>query len=143
MTKYKAANLSDVLLSYRLRRSAISFTKAAHGRINAGLVAKIIDNWKPGAPFEATAEQRAQADAAIAACNGSSSQKQIESAYHCRVGRELLRGRQWSRALRHYNTAAKNDWQNRMAYLGIACALLHYGGEPRTTEPHPNPGHPS
>ena len=115
MTRYKAANLPDVLLSYRLRRAAISFTKAAHGRINAELVAKIIDNWKPGQPFQASAEQRADADAAIAACNGCSSKSQIESAYHCRGGRELLRGGQWRRARRHYTTAAKTDWQNRMA----------------------------
>jgi glycosyltransferase involved in cell wall biosynthesis len=130
MTRYQAANLPDVLLSYRLRRSAISFTKSAHGRINAELVAKMIQDWKPGAPFQASAEQRALADAAIAACEGVASGTQMESAYQCRVGRELLRGREWQRARRHYANAAKTDWRNRMAYLGMICSLLHYGAEP-------------
>lgn len=143
MTCHKAANLPDVLLNYRLRRSAISFTKAAHGRINAGLVAQIIDGWKPGEPFQATAEQRREADAAIAACSGSSSASQIESAYHCRVGRELLRGQQWSRALRHYATAMRNDWRNRMAYLGMISSMLHYGAEPPVSELGPNPSEPN
>jgi hypothetical protein len=131
MARHQAVNLPDVLLHYRLRRSSVSFTKTAHGRINAELVAKIIDRWKPGEPFEATPEERREADEAIAACGKPSPVNRIESAYHCRVGRELLRGRQWRRALRHYAAAAKSDWQNRMAYLGIACSLLHYGAEPQ------------
>ena len=130
MTRYRAANLSEVLLSYRLRRSAVSFTKTAHGRINAELVAKIIDHWKPGEPFEPTLDERRDADIAIVMCNGSVPPNQLESTYHCRVGRELLRGRQWRRAFRHYSAAAKQDWKNRLAYMGMACAILHYGGEP-------------
>ncbi len=129
MTKYKAANLPEVLLNYRLRRSAVSFTRSAHGRINAELVARIIDRWKPGQPFAPTADERRDADIAIAMCNGSTPPNQTESAYHCRVGRELLRGRQWRRALRHYSLAARSDWQNRVAYIGMGCAILHYGAE--------------
>jgi hypothetical protein len=44
------------------------------------------------------------------------------------VGRELLRGRNWQRALRHYFTAGKNDHWNKMVYAGMAAALLHVGG---------------
>ena len=131
MTRYRAENLDQVILNYRLRRSAVSFTKTAHGRVNAELVASIIDRWKPGQPFVPTPEQRQQADAAIAACDKPSAPHAIESAYHCRVGRELLRGRQWRRALRHYGSAMKSDWKNRTAYLGMASAVLHYGAEPK------------
>jgi glycosyltransferase involved in cell wall biosynthesis len=137
MTRHRAANLTDVLLHYRLRRSAISFTKTAHGRINAQLVAKMIDQWKPGMPFEPTPEQLAEARSKIELCTENASNSRQESAYHCRVGRELLRGRAWSRAIHHYTAAVKSDWKNRMGYIGIACGLLHYGGEPQMIESNP------
>ena len=134
MTRARAANLPDVLLHYRLRRGAISFTKAAHGRINAQLVAKMIDHWKPGEPFEPTIQQLADAKKAIDACDQPANESQRESAYHCRVGRELLRGRQWRSAFGHYSTAMKNDWRNKLAYAGLACSILHYGAEPRINQ---------
>jgi len=138
MTRHQAANLPEVLLNYRLRRSAISFHKTEHGRINAQLVAKIIDGWKPGQMFEATPEQRREADAAVAACGQSTPANRVEAAYHCRVGRELLRGRQWRRALGHFAAAAKSDWQNRMAYIGIICSMLHYGGQDHRAQARPS-----
>jgi glycosyltransferase involved in cell wall biosynthesis len=130
MTRYRAANLPDVLLHYRLRRGGISLSKLVHGQINARLVAKIIDRWRPGEEFAPTAEERSAADAAIAASQGTSTPSKIESAYQARVGRELLRGRQWGRALRHYGSAIRSDFTNRNAYAGLAAALLHVGGEP-------------
>jgi glycosyltransferase involved in cell wall biosynthesis len=128
MTHYRAANLPDVLLNYRLCRSAVSFTKTAHGRINAQLVAKIIDRWKPGQPFAPTTEERAAADHSIENTQMAIDKKRIEAAYHCRVARELLRGRQWRRAFGHYATAIKTDPGNRKGYAGLAAALLHVGG---------------
>jgi glycosyltransferase involved in cell wall biosynthesis len=128
MTKFRAANLDDVLLNYRLTRGAVSFAKKDHGRFNAELVATKIDHWKPGQPFTATAEQRAATNAAIKASAKPASQAKAEAAYQIRLGRELLRGRQWSRAAGHYATAARNDFLNRMAYMGLACAMFHLGG---------------
>jgi hypothetical protein len=128
MTRYRAANLPQVLLNYRLCRSAVSFTKTAHGRINAELVARIIDRWKTGEPFAPTAEERKTADIEIAAHQNPPTPGQLDAAYHIRVGRELLRGRKWQRALRHYFTAGKRDPWNRMAYVGMTAALLHMGG---------------
>ena len=148
MSKYQAANLPDVVLNYRLRRSAISFTKAGHGRVNAELVATIIDRWEPGQPFAPNQDERLAADLAIAMCGGQDNPVEIEAAYHLRLGRELLRGRQWKRAFNHYFTAAKSDPWGRMAYIGIVCALIHYGGAPLHPEEKiirpqriPNAGH--
>jgi glycosyltransferase involved in cell wall biosynthesis len=128
MTKYKAANLPEVLLHYRLTRGAVSFAKKDHGRVNAELVASMIDHWKPGLRFEATPEQRRAADAAIDASATRVSAAKAEAAYEIRIGRELLRGRQWSRAAAHYASAARKDFLNRMAYAGIVCAMLRVGG---------------
>jgi glycosyltransferase involved in cell wall biosynthesis len=138
MTRYRAANLPDVLLNYRLCRSAISFTKTAHGLVNAQLVARIIDRWQPGEPFEATTEERRDADIAIALSQDAPSPAKMESAYHIRVGRELLRGRQWKRAFAHYRIAAAHDPRKRRVYMGMACALLHVGGGTLPHEPPPD-----
>ena len=127
MTRYRAANLPQVLLNYRLCRSAVSFTKAAHGTINADLVARIIDRWKQGEPFAPTPEERRAADTEIAEYQTAPNPGQLDAAYHIRVGRELLRGRKWQRAFRHYFAAGKNDPWNRMVYAGMVCALLHIG----------------
>jgi glycosyltransferase involved in cell wall biosynthesis len=128
MTRYRAANLPQLMLNYRLRRNAVSFTKTAHGRINAELVARIIDRWKEGEPFAPTDEERRAADAEIAKCQAASNDARLSAAYHIRVGRELLRGRQWQRAFHHYATAGKTDRWNKMVYIGILCAILHVGG---------------
>jgi glycosyltransferase involved in cell wall biosynthesis len=129
MTKYRAANLPDVLLNYRLCRGGVSLTKLAHGQINAKLVAAMIDRWKPGQPFAPTPEERKSADEEIARCDASTTPAKIESAYQMRLGRELLRGRNWSRARRHYMNAIRSDPKNRRAYLGLAAAWLHAGAE--------------
>jgi glycosyltransferase involved in cell wall biosynthesis len=138
MTRYRAANLPQVMLKYRLCRSAVSVTKSAHGRINAELVAKIIDRWHPGEPFEPTAAERAAADDAIARTQRPIAKQKMEAAYHCRVGRELLRGRQWGRALRHYATAVKGDALNRRCYIGMIAAVLHLGGSTADIETQPS-----
>ncbi len=130
MTRFKAANLPDVLLNYRLTRGAVSFARKDHGRINAELVATMIDYWKPGQPFAATPEQRKAANAAISASAAPVTAGRAEAAYQIRLGRELLRGRQWARAASRYATAVRNDPTNRMAYAGMVCAMLHVGGVP-------------
>ena len=134
MTRHRAANLPQVLLNYRLCRSAVSFTKTAHGRINAELVARIIDRWHEGEPFAPTPQERNFADAEIAEHQDVPSPGQLDSAYHIRVGRELLRGRKWQRAFRHYFTAGKSDHLNRMVYVGMVCALFHMGGGASETD---------
>ena len=134
MTRYHAANLPQVLLQYRLRRTAVSFTKTAHGQINAQLVASMIDRWRPGERFAPTKVERRAADERIAACNKPAAPKQAEYAYQTRVGRELLRGRAWGRAMRNYAQALKTDPSSRTAYLGMACAMLHVGAAPRYAE---------
>ena len=141
MSRYRAANLPDVVLNYRLRRTSISLTKAAHGRVNAELVATIIDRWQPGEPFEPTTDERIAADMAIAACGGPTDPGKAEVAYQLRVGRELLRGKQWKRAFQHYLLAAKQDRWNRLAYAGMVCAIVHYGGA--TQHPPEDPVRPS
>jgi glycosyltransferase involved in cell wall biosynthesis len=128
MTRYRAANLPQLMLNYRLRRNAVSFTKTAHGLINAKLVARIIDRWKQGEPFAPTVEERRAADVEIAKCQAASSDGRLAAAYHIRVGRELLRGRRWRRAFHHYATAAKIDPWNKMVYIGMVCAIIHVGG---------------
>lgn len=137
MTRHRAANLPDVLLHYRIGRGGVSLTKLAHGQINARLVATIIDRWKPGEEFAPTAEERRQADNAIVQCRQMVGPRKIESVYQARLGRELLRGRQWRRALRHYLTALRNDYRNQKAIAGIAAALFHLGAEPIYAEQAP------
>jgi glycosyltransferase involved in cell wall biosynthesis len=137
MTRYRAANLPDVLLHYRICRGGVSLTKLAHGQINARLVAAIIDRWKPGDEFALTAQERRQADDAIVQSRQMVGPRKIESVYQARLGRELLRGRQWRRALRHYLTALRNDYRNKKAIAGVAAALFHLGGEPMYSQETP------
>jgi hypothetical protein len=127
MTRFRAVNLPGVVLDYRVRRGAISVKQKTHGTANAGLVATIIDRWQPGQPFRATDEERRAADAAIEHSTRAVTAGKIESAYQCRIGRELLRGRQWRRARRHYVLAARSDPLSKMPYAGWICGLLGIG----------------
>jgi glycosyltransferase involved in cell wall biosynthesis len=129
MTRYRAENLPDVLLHYRLCRSSVSLVRLAHGQANARLVSRMIDRWEPGDDFAPTPEERRIADAEIARCLDPAPACKIESAYQYRVARELLRGRQWRRALRHYTNAIRSDYSNKKAYAGFIAAILHLGGE--------------
>jgi glycosyltransferase involved in cell wall biosynthesis len=139
MTKYRAANLPEVLLNYRLCRGGVSLTKLAHGQVNAKLVASIIDRWQPGEPFGPTPLERKAADEEIARCDASTTPAQIESAYQVRLGRELLRAKSWARARRHYINAIRSNPKNRRAYVGLAASWLHAGAEaagaPMSREP--------
>ncbi len=129
MAAHAAANLPDVLLSYRIRRGAMSLNNAAHGLVHAEMVAATIDRWRPGEPFAATAAERAAADARIAALGGKPVTPAFaEAAYHVRLGRELLRGRRWAAAARHYATAARLTPLDRRPYLGLGAAALRRGG---------------
>jgi hypothetical protein len=98
------------------------------------LVARIVDRWQEGEPFEATVDERREADEAIAASQLPQPPGRMEAAYHCRLGRELLRGRQWRRAIRHYTAAVKGDPWNRIAYAGMVYSMLHLGGGPLAAE---------
>jgi len=95
----------------------------------------MIDRWQPGEHFVPSAEERRIADAEIARCLDPAPACKIESAYQYRVARELLRARQWRRALRHYTSAIRSDRSNKKAYAGLLAALLHLGGEPDYSEP--------
>jgi glycosyltransferase involved in cell wall biosynthesis len=128
MSRHRAANLPRVVLRYRLRRGGVSMKNKRHGQINAALVAEMIRQWRPGEPFTATAEQRRAADCAIEAADRPASQGEAEAAYRCRIARELLRGRQWTKAAGHYFAAARHQPFSWLAYAGIACALLRVGG---------------
>jgi glycosyltransferase involved in cell wall biosynthesis len=128
MTRHRAVNMPEVVLAYRIRRGAISVTQKAHGVVNAGLVATIIDRWNTGEPFKATPAERAAADAAIESSSRLVTADELEGIYQCRIGRELLRGRQWRRARRHYRMAARSDPFSKMPYMGWACGLLRVGG---------------
>jgi glycosyltransferase involved in cell wall biosynthesis len=127
MTKYRAVNLPDVVLDYRIRRGAISVKQKTHGTANAGLVATIIDRWQPGQPFRATDQERKAADEQIEQSMRIATADKIEAAYQCRIGRELLRGRQWRRARRHYLLAARSDPLSKMPYAGWICGLFRIG----------------
>jgi glycosyltransferase involved in cell wall biosynthesis len=127
MSKYHAATLPKVVLRYRLVRSGMSSMKKEQGLRVAELVANLIDQTPSGTLLRPTDEQRRQVGARPTAPPRSTAPREIEAAYRLRIGRELLRGRQWSRAAVEYLVAAKNkpfDWH---AYAGLACALLHHG----------------
>lgn len=128
MSRHRAANLPRVVLRYRLRRGGVSMKNKRHGQINAALVAEMIRQWRPGMPFVATSEQRRVADRAIEALGLSTSQAEAEAAYRCRIARELLRGRQWTRAAGFYFAAARHQPFSWLPYAGLACALLRVGG---------------
>ncbi len=128
MSKYRAMNLPEVVLNYRVRRGAVSVTRKDHGRVNALLVATMIDQWEPGKSLGATFDQRRAADAAIEASRRAITREEVEAMYQCRIGRELLRGRQWRAAVRHYAEAARNDRWDWLPYVGIICAFLRIGG---------------
>jgi glycosyltransferase involved in cell wall biosynthesis len=127
MTKYKAATLPEVVLKYRLRRGAVSGQFKDHGRVNAALVGKLVERWRPGDPLAATAEERAAADTEIAAGAKAVGPNDAASTYHCRCGRELLRGARWGRAMAAYAKAAAGTPMRLEAYKGLAAAALRAG----------------
>jgi len=132
MSRYRAINLPEVVLQYRLRRGAVSVTRKDHGRVNAQLVAEMIAQWQPGQALSATQDQRRAADAAISASRRPVTRAEVEAMYQCRVARELLRGRQWQKAAKHYADATRHNRWDWLPYAGILCALLRIGG---TQEP--------
>jgi glycosyltransferase involved in cell wall biosynthesis len=136
MSRYRAINLPEVILHYRLRRGAVSVTRKDHGRVNAQLVAEMINQWRPGQALAPTQDQRRAADAAITASRRPITSAEVEAMYQCRVARELLRGRQWFRAAQHYADATRHNRWDWLPYAGILCALLRIGGtqEPRLEE---------
>src|SRR5688500_15993037 len=127
MTRRRAANLPEVVMKYRLRPDAISCEFSGHGRINARLVAKMIRRWKPGEPFRATDVERAEADARIARTPRGEGDRAVRATYHCRVGRELLRGGRWGGAARSYARAVVDRPWSPTPYLGLAAASLRVG----------------
>jgi glycosyltransferase involved in cell wall biosynthesis len=128
MSRYRAINLPEVILHYRLRRGAVSVTRKDHGRVNAQLVAEMIAQWRPGQPLAPTQDQRRSADAAISASRRPITSAEVEAMYQCRVARELLRGRQWLKAAQHYADATRHNRWDWLPYAGILCALLRIGG---------------
>lgn len=135
MTAGRAANLPAVLLRYRIRRSAVSGTAADRGRLNAVRVAERIDRWKPGEPWNAIDAGDAGSASAPAAADRKPTPEQIEARYHSRVGRELLRGRQWRRAAGAYLSAIRRQPLDWTAYAGLAAAALHKGAAGSTLAP--------
>lgn len=127
MTRRRAANLPEVVLKYRLRPDAVSSEFRGHGRVRAELVAKVIDRWKPGEPFRPTDAERAEAEALIARGSRSVGERAAQSIYHCRVGRELLRGGRWGGAAKSYARAMLQRPWSVMPYLGLAAASLRMG----------------
>ena len=130
MTKYRAANLPEVVLKYRLRQGAVSGQFKDHGRVNAALVGKIKARWKPGESFASTAEERAAAEAEIGASATKVGPRDAASTYHCRCGRELLRGARWGKAIAAYTRAALGTPTRMEAYKGLAAAVLRAGSAP-------------
>ena len=130
MTKYKAHTLPEVVLKYRLRRGAVSGQFKDHGRVNAALVGRMVERWKPGQPFAATAEERSAADAEIAAGAKAVGPNDAASTYHCRRGRELLRGARWGQAMAAYARALAGTPTRVEAYKGLAAATLRAGAAP-------------
>ena len=129
MSTDTASNLPEVLLNYRIRRGAMSLRNAAHGLVHAEMVAATIDRWTVGEPFAATVDERAAADAKIAALRGKAVTPAVaEAAYHVRLGRELLRGRRWAAAAKHYATALRLTPLDKRPYLGLGAAALRRGG---------------
>jgi hypothetical protein len=130
MTRYRAANLPEVVLRYRLRRGAVSGAFKDHGRVNAELVRRVIDRWRPGEPFAATPAERAAADAQIADGATRVTARGAASTYHCRCGRELLRGARWGRAMAAYARAASARRRGWRRTRGWAAAVLRAGAVP-------------
>jgi glycosyltransferase involved in cell wall biosynthesis len=127
MTRRRAANLPEVVLRYRLRPDAVCCAFRDHGRANARLVAEVIDRWRPGEPFRATARERARADARIARAAGRIDTRLVRAIYHCRVGRELLRGGRWGGAAKSYARAVLDRPCSVAPYMGLAAASLRVG----------------
>ena len=130
MTRYRAENLPEVVLKYRLRRGAVSGAFKDHGRVNAQLVRQIIDRWQPGEPFAATPAEQAAADALIAAGATRVTARDAAGTYHCRCGRELLRGARWGGAMAAYARAAFSTPTRLAAYKGLAAAVMRAGAAP-------------
>lgn len=130
MTRYRAENLPEVVLKYRLRQGAMSSQSAYHGRVNAVLVRTIADRWKPGEPFQATPQERAEADARIASGMKKVGPRDAVSAYHRRCGRELLREARWGGAIAAYTRAALATPTRIDIYKGLAAAVLRAGAAP-------------
>lgn len=128
MSRHRAVNLPEVVLKYRLRRDAVCTAFKEHGRVNAELVAQVIQRWKPGEPFAATAQERAEADARIARSGRDVSPGEARATYYCRIGRELLRGRQWGSAIASYARAAWSRPLRVEAYKGVVAGCLRLGG---------------
>jgi hypothetical protein len=98
--------------------------------VNAALVGRLVGRWRPGQPFAATADERAAADAEIAAGAKAIGPNDAASTYHCRCGRELLRGARWGRAMAEYAKAAVGTPTRLEAYKGLAAATVRAGAAP-------------
>jgi glycosyltransferase involved in cell wall biosynthesis len=125
MTRYQAANMPRVTLKYRLRRGAVSFVRRNIDIIHAKLVARMIDQWRPGQPLRPSAGQltAVQAEIAVDPCKGDD----IETVYQIRAGLECLRGGKWASALRHCGAALVRNPMSGRALTALAAAALHYG----------------
>jgi glycosyltransferase involved in cell wall biosynthesis len=139
MSKYTAATLPKVVLRYRLVRSGMSSMRKQQGLQNSAMIADMIDRAIPGQLLRPTPEQRRLAGIKPNGIDPTITPADVESSYHLRLGRELLRGRQWSRAAAEYLLAAKSkpfDWQ---AYAGLACSIVRKGAakfpQPDATSP--------
>ena len=136
MSRYRAENLPEVVLKYRLRRDAVCSRHRESGRVYARLVALMIDRSTPGQPFEPTpAElQWARTEVERLKAAGEESPRQAQAVYWQRIGRELLRGNQFVRAAGAFARAAWLAPLHWWSYAGIACALLRVGGTKEQTE---------
>lgn len=130
MTRYKAATVPEVVLRYRLRRGASSGAFQDHGNVNKELIRQRMKTWKPGESFSVTADDRAEADRKIVKGNSVWGANAVESAYHCRCGREYLRGARWAQAMAAYARAIPLKPLQVTPYRGIAAALLRVGAAP-------------
>lgn len=125
MLKYRAANLPEVLLLYRITRSAVS-TKNRRAQLKSQAVVcriirrandtgcvTLIDHDHLSPPWS-------QSD--------NASKRGIESVYQARRGRALLRGRRWSEAARAYCLSIRSEPIQWLAYSGLVRAWVRAGG---------------
>ena len=88
---------------------------------------RLIARWNPGEVFAATPAERADVETEIARSVQKITPRGARATYHCRVGRELLRGRNWKAAWGEYARAATFSPLRLEAYKGIVAATLHVG----------------
>jgi hypothetical protein len=107
---------------------AVSTKKFARQRKNEGILKRAWKRSLAGCEYHILEEERRLLLPEEQAMSQKQNDALIASHYHNRVGRALLRGRNWHMARKHYISSARKRPAQFLAYFGVVRSILHIGG---------------